>query len=243
MDDRSETGSPDAGGGKASELDHLVGAIASPAATFASIARRPTWLLAMALLAALGAAAVWSLYSKVDASEFLAYLQAQGRQLPDTVSGEQILGWTRVSSVVGAAIFAPVTYMAVAGIFLLLFRMGGGTLDFRRSLSVTLHGFLPFGIAAVVGLGLAATREEISMREIESGGLVPSNLGVFLGEDAGAVVRAVATSVDAFSVWCIVLLALGFSIVAKVGRGKAYGFVGGVWGFGVLLKVAIAALR
>lgn len=243
MDDRNEAGPAEAGIGKASEVDHLVGAITSPTATFASIARRPTWVLALILLAALGAAAVWSLYSKVDAGEFLAYMEAQGTKLPDSVSADQILGWTRVSSVVGAAIFAPVTYLAVAGIFLLLFRMSGATLDFRRSLSVTLHGFLPFGVAAVIGLGIAATREEVAMREIESGGLVPSNLGVFLGDGAGAVVRAVATSVDVFSVWCIVLLALGFSIVAKVSRGRAYGVVGAIWAFAVLLKVAIAALR
>jgi len=244
MSDQSEQPAvPEAEAANASELDHLVGAIASPAKTFASIDRRPTWLLALVLLALLGAAAVWSLYSKVDASEFMSYLEARGQALPPSVSGEQILGWTRVSSVVGAAIFGPVTYVAVAGLFLMLFRMGGGTLDFKRSLSVTVHGFLPFGIAALVGLGLAAVRETISMREIESGGLVPSNLAAFLGEDAGAVVRAVASSVDLFSVWCIVLLAMGFSTVAKVGRGKAYGFVGIVWGVGILLKVAIAALR
>ncbi|MCB9378773.1 MAG: YIP1 family protein [Holophagales bacterium] len=234
---------PEANAGNSSDLDHLIGAITSPTRTFESIARKPTWLLPLVLLALLGAAAVWSLYSKVDASEFLSYLEARGQSLPASVSGEQVLGWTRVSSIVGAAIFGPVTYLVVAGLFLMLFRMGGGTLDFKRSLSVTVHGFLPFGIAAMVGMALATFRETISMREIESGGLVPSNLAVFLGDDASGVVRAIASSVDLFSVWCIVLLAIGYSIVAKVHRGKAYGFVGLVWGVGILVKVALSALR
>jgi hypothetical protein len=226
-----------------SEIDHLIGAIAAPRATFASIARRPTWLLAILLLAGLGTAAIWAGYSKVDPGEFVAYLEAMGRPLPASVSAEQILGWTRVSSAVGAALFAPLTYLVVAAIFLGLLRLAGGELDFRRSLSVTLHGFLPFGVAAVVGLGIAATREEVTMRELESGGLVPSHLGALLGGDASGVVGALASSVDLFSAWCIALLGLGFSIVAGVSRPKAFGAVGAVWGLGILLKLALVALR
>ncbi len=227
----------------AGELEHVIGALTAPRVAFASIARRPTWLLALALLTALGAVAVWASYAKVDAGEFLSYLEASGRPLPAGISGDQILGWTRVSSVVGAAIFAPLTYLAVAGLFLVSLRLFGAELDFRRSLAVTLHGFLPFALAAIVGLGLASFREEISMRELESGSLVPTHLGVFLSEDAGAMARALASSVDLFSAWCIGLLGLGFTIVARVSAGKAYGVVGGIWALGILLKLTMAALR
>ncbi len=243
MSEDLQPGGTDAGRGGGSEVDHLIGALSSPAEAFSSIARRPTWLLALLVLVALSAAAVWSLYSKVDASEFLAYLEAQGRPLPPSVSGEQILGWTRVSSVVGAAVVVPLLYLAVAGIFLMLFRMSGSALDFKRSLSVTVHGLLPFGIAAVIGIGLATFREQVAMREVESGGLVPSSLAVLLGDEAGSVIRALASSVDLFSIWCIMLLALGFSTVAKVSRGKSYLMVGLVWGLGVLIKVGLASLR
>lgn len=231
--------SPAAGGG---EVENLVGALASPRAAFEAIARRPTWVAALVLLALLGTVGVWAAYSKVDAGEFRTYVESSGRKLPDSVSDEQILKWTRVSSVLGAAIFAPLTYLAVAGIFLFLMRMSGAALDFRRSLAVTVHGFLPFGVAAILGLALSTLRTEVSMREIESGALVPSHLGALVSAD-GAVGRAILSSLDLFSVWCVLLLGMGFSIVARLPRAKAYLAVGAVWSLGILLKLALAALR
>jgi len=43
----------------------------------------------------------------------------------------------------------------MAGIFLVLFRLVGSELTFRQSLATTLHGMLPFGVAAVVGIATA----------------------------------------------------------------------------------------
>lgn len=240
MSDAPESPAPAASAG--GEVENLIGALVSPRAAFTALAARPTWILALLLLAALGAAAIWAGYSKVEAGDFRGYLEEMGRPLPDSVSDEQLLGWTRVSSVVGAALFAPLTYLAVAGIFLFLVRMLGGELDYRRSLAVTVHGFLPFAVAAVCGLGISTVRSEISMREIESGGLVPSHLGALVDAD-GAVARALLSSLDLFSVWCIALLGLGFSIAARLPRSKAYGAVAAVWGLGILIKLGLAALR
>ena len=107
---------------------------------------------------------------------------------------------------------------------------------------MTVHGFLPFGLAAICGLALATMRSEITMREIESGGLVPSHLGALIDAD-GAVARALLSSVDLFSVWCIALLGLGFAIAARLPRAKTYGAVAAVWGLGILIKLGLAALR
>lgn len=236
------TPSPAPAAGAGGEIENLVGALVSPRTAFAAIARRPTWIVALLLLAALGAVAIWSGYAKVDAAEFRSYLESMGRKLPDGVSDQQILAWTRVSSVVGAALFAPLTYLAVAGIFLFLMRMLGGELDFRRSLAVTVHGFLPFGVAAICGLALATLRESVTMRELESGGLVPSHLGALIEAD-GAIARALLSSLDLFSVWCIALLVLGFTTVTGLPRSKSLGAVAAVWLLGVLIKLSLAALR
>jgi len=236
--------SPAPGAAAGGEVENLVGALVSPRATFQALALRPTWVLALVLLTALGAAVIWASYAKVDAGGFRSYLEAAGRPSPAGVSDEQFLGWTRVSSVVAAAIFGPVTYLAVAGILLGLVRMAGGALDFRRSLAVTAHGFLPFGVAAVVGLAMATFRAEITMEQIEAGALVPSHLAALLGSaEVGAVGRALLTSADLFSVWCIALLSLGYATVARLSRGRALAVVASVWALGILIKVLLAALR
>jgi hypothetical protein len=224
-------------------VDHLVGAITAPVRTFESISRHPTWRLALVLLALLGAIAVWIGYGKVEPGDFMAYLEASGRPLPPSFDAEQALRFARVFGVTAAVIFAPLMYLALAGIFLWLLRMMGAELDYRRSLAVTTHGMLPFAVASIVGLAIATTREEIAMRDVEGGAWIPSHLGVFAGDDAGNLARAALSSVDLFSVWCIVLLGLGYAIVGRVGRSKAFTAVGIVWGIGILVKLGLAALR
>jgi hypothetical protein len=119
--------------------------------------------------------------------------------------------------------------------------MLGSEMDFVRSLSVAIHGSVPLGAAAIIGIPVALGRSEMSMEELQGGQYLMSNLGFLAGEEAGAVTRALLTSVDLFSVWCIILLTIGYRIVARVSRGAALAVTLAVWGLGVLLKVAMAA--
>ena len=43
------------------------------------------------------------------------------------------------------------------------------------------------------------------------GRLLPSNLGAFLPEQSSPVLLALATSIDLFSIWAVVLLTLGMA--------------------------------
>ncbi len=120
--------------------------------------------------------------------------------------------------------------------------MLGSDLTFRQSLATTVHGFLPFGLAALAGIAIALGRDEIRLADMQAGGLVPSHLGVLAGENAGKVLRALLGSVDLFSAWCVALLATGYRVVARVSRGAAWGVVGSLWAVGILIKLALAAI-
>ena len=54
--------------------------------------------------------------------------------------------------------------------------------------------------------------------------------------------RALLTSVDAFSAWCVALLAIGFTEVARVSRSAAWTTVLVVWGAGIGLKLVLATI-
>jgi hypothetical protein len=56
------------------------------------------------------------------------------------------------------------------------------------------------------------------------------------------VALALLGSVNLFSLWAIVLLVIGYSIVARVSRATAMAVVSSVWLLGVALKVAVIAL-
>jgi len=218
---------------------HLFAVLTSPSEGFAALAARPTFALVLVLLAVLGVSAVWIGMSKVTVQDFLSTIEESGREVPPEIREDperfvSIMRWTQAGS---AAVLAPAMYLALAGIFLALFRLLGSDLAFRQSLATTVHGFLPFGLAAIAGIAIALGKDQIRLQDMQSGGLVPSHLGIFAGEDAGKLLSSLLGSLDLFSAWCVALLATGYRTVARVSRGAAWGVVGAVWALGILIKL------
>jgi hypothetical protein len=225
-----------------SALSRLWRVLIAPEATFRSIAARPTWALVLLVILALVGVAIYVSFDRIDAQDLVKSMEEQGRQMPPNMTPERLAAITKWTSLGGALVFVPVLYLLTALVFWVALRMFGSDIDYRRSLSVTLHGMLPFGLASLVGIPIALAREHISMTELQSGGLVKSSLGFLVSEDTSKAVQALLTSVDLFSIWSIVLLIIGFRVVGRVARGNATAIVLVVWGIGVLLKVGLAAV-
>lgn len=226
-----------------SSFSRVISVLTAPAKTFAAIAERPTFVVPLVLLAVLGAVVVNVTFTKVDPTDFVRSLEEQGRELPPNApSPETMLSIGRWAGTAGALLIGPFTYVIVALLFWVLLRLLGSDLDFVRSLSVTAHGFVPFGLAALIGIPVALARESISLEDAQGGQFLQSNLGVLAGEDTSQVIKALLSSVDVFSIWCIILLAIGYRVVGKVSKGAAWGSVLAIWGVGVLIKVGMAAI-
>lgn len=228
---------------ESSSARNLVQALVSPREAFTALARRPTTALALVVLVALGAVAIYVAMSRVPAESLVASIEEGGSELPPDARDdpEKFLRMALWSQTAMAVVFGPALYVAVAAIFLVIFRLFGSDIAFRQSLAVTIHGMLPFGVAAVAGVAVALGRDEIGLEELRSGSLLASHLGFLATEDTGELTRALLTSADLFSAWCVALLALGYRIVARVGAGAAWGAVLAIWLVGVAIKVALAA--
>jgi len=234
----SSTGSP-----AGSSWSHLVNVFFSPAETFRRLKARPVFGLALATLVILAAIVGSVAFSKVTAADFLQSLEASGKTLPDQVreNPERVLMISRWSQGIAAPIMAGIVYILAAAIFHGGFRMLGSEIGFRQSLATALHGLLPLALAALVGTVIALGQETISMEDLRGGAFLVSNLGFLAGETTGKVTRALLTSVDLFSAWCVFLLALGFRIVAGVSKARSWTVVLVIWGAGVALKVLFAS--
>ena len=68
-----------------------------------------------------------------------------------------------------------------------------------------------------------------------------TNAGYFIGPDGSPVLRALLTPLDVFSIWTLVLTAIGITCISKVKRGTAFGVVFGWFAVVTLARVAIAA--
>ena len=75
-----------------------------------------------------------------------------------------------------------------------------------------------WGVKSILSLPALLSRSEITYEDATSGGLLPSNLGFLMSEDASMPMKGIAASVDLFSIWSLFLMVIGYAIVARVSR-------------------------
>jgi hypothetical protein len=220
----------------------IVGVFASPVRTFASIAEKPTWLLPVAIGAAVSLPLSELILSKTDWRAVVsAQIAASGRTLPEAQLESSIETARRLSWVWDvAAVVAPLLLtLLIAAVFWAACHAFGWEVRFRQSLGVTAHAYLP-GVLYSIGLGAALwSRTTIDPQKV--GDLLPTNLGYF-APDADKVTHGLMASVDLFSFWTMALLVLGLSAAAKASRGRVAALVVVLWALYVLGKAGATGL-
>jgi hypothetical protein len=100
----------------------------------------------------------------------------------------------------------------------------------------------------LVTVGSLMLRDEASLRDIDPtkpATITVTNLGVLLDEGVSPVIRAVASSIDIFTIWFLILLSIGFAAISgarKMKASKTGALVFGLWFVWILLVVGYASL-
>lgn len=230
--------------------DHAFGRVlavlVSPAATFRSIASRPTWLAPALVVFALGLVSTVLSVPKVDWRAVAEEQMASGfaGQMSEAQLDQQIELTARVSSTVAyvlAVVGVWVVLLLLALLFWIAFRFVGGELRFGASLAVTAHSFMPHAVAALLAIPLLLGRTEVTSEELQRGGILTSSLA-FLAPEGSRVMAAFLGSFDLFSLWALALFVIGYRAVAKVSTAAAVGTVGGLWLVWVVGRVGLTAV-
>lgn len=232
-------------------LKRLGAVLWAPADTFRDIRERPTWAVGLVLLLLIGATVTWVAVQKVD-------VDAQRDLLRDTFEERQGLRGAELERQVDqvmqfnrrVAPFTPLiglvisigAYALIAALFLVAFRLAGGDLGFVQSFATTVHGMVPLGVAGLIALPLVLAQETVDPERLQSGSLLASNLSFLAPEDAPGTLVALLASVDFFTLCAVILLVIGYSVVARVSKGVAAGVVVGAWAVWIGIKVGLAAL-
>jgi hypothetical protein len=117
----------------------------------------------------------------------------------------------------------------------------GGRAKFGDIFAVIYYAWLP-GIIKVL-LGMAVIYGGMAPESFNAKNFAPTNLGAFLDPvDTNKALYALATSLDAVTIWTLVLLSIGVAAVAGVKRSSGYIAVFGWWAVVVLASVGIAAI-
>jgi Yip1-like protein len=226
-----------------SSFGRLLGALVAPVKTFRSLAERPTWGVALLAVYLLGSGVALLAFQKVDfAAGLHEQLAEQGRQLP--AGAEERAVPIAKAATVGAILAVPLIFLFLIPAIYLVFNLLGGEIDYKRSLAVVLHASMPRALAALLAVPVVLSRGELSLKELQGGSFLHSNLS-FLAPETGPALRVLLTSCDLFTVWSIVLSIVGFHLVARVGKGTAAAVVLLLWvlGIGILAGLALLGAR
>ena len=142
---------------------------------------------------------------------------------------------------VGAVLGAFIGALVVAAILLAAFNlMSGGGINFVTSLGIVTHSWVPGIIGGLLGI-LVIFLKDPSTVDIQH--LVATNAGAFLSDDAPKWQESLLSSLDIFTFWTMILMAIGYSAAnpKKISFGKALVTIGVVWAIYVACKVGFAS--
>ena len=215
-----------------SPVGRIFGVFFSPKATFEDIVRKPTWLLALALTVVLAAAAVvtlnqhfdWRGYvaQQIEKSPSAANLSAAQKQQQIDV-GAKI---APISAYVFGILLPPLSLLVIALVLMLAFNLTvGAGANFKTSLSIVAHAFVPPGIVTTILFITVLFLRPVGSFDLDNP--VATNVAVFLPEDSAKWLVGLCKNIDILEFWKLVLLGIGFSAVnpRKLKGAKAFNIV------------------
>lgn len=226
----------------------LIGALVSPKQAFEDVARRPSWVAPIVLMAILGLVVSYALNQRMDWGSYIrqqaeksprfAQLSEEQKQQALETQVKYAPVFSYVIGGLGSVLSALFLAMVYWGAFSLL---AGTNPGFGKSFGITSHALLPSVIATVLAVVTIFLKRS---GDVDPEHLVASNAGALLSTDAPRWQMSLASSLDIFWIWVMLLLAMGFSATnpKKVSFGKAIGIVFGLWIVWVIMKVGWAAI-
>ncbi len=232
-----------------SELGRLTNVFFEPRSAFADIAARPRpWaplalsvLMALVFMTAFSQRVGWERFAR-QTIESASQMQNMPPEQRERAVAMQ-LKIMPVMGYVGAVLGTAVTALIVAGVLLLIFKaFMGAAITFKQMFGITAYSFLPgvvSGLAALVVMFLKDP-DEFNLQNPTA-----FNLGAFFNPESTAKWKiALGSSIDLFTIWIVVLLAIGVATAARrMSFGKALTGVLTPWLLWVLLKTGFTALR
>jgi hypothetical protein len=223
----------------------LIGVFFSPGKAFADIARRPTWWIPLIIAAVFSTIYLNAFTQRVGWESVIrpAIERSANTQNMPAQQREQLIRTTAgIYKYVGygSAVLTLFYVFIVAVLLMFLFdTMMSAGIGLKRMMAIVAYGFLPLVIQTALSMLVLFLKDP---EEFNLQNPLMFNVGAYLSSDAPAALRALGSSIDVFSLWIIILLAIGVSSAArKMSFGKAFAGIALPWALFVGLKTMAAA--
>jgi hypothetical protein len=229
---------------KPNSFQRIIGVLFSPDATFASIARRPDWVVPLLFILILSLANGIVLSSRIDfgapAREAMAQNKNMTQEQMDRAE-KMSVGMGKVAKFI-APVIAIIVLLIVAGALLLTIRLMGGEGDFKQAFSVTCYAWIPNVLQAIILTIIVLAKGATGINPQTFPTMVRSNPAFLVDMKTQPMAFALLSSLDLFTIWVLVLLIIGFAYVGRVSKAKAAVAVLSLWAVTILFKLVPAAL-
>ena len=225
-----------------SPIGRIIGVFFSPKPTFEDIARKPSWILPVAISTILSIIAMVALNQRMNWRDYVAQQiekSPRAAQLSAEQKQQQIEGGAKITPIVlyVAGVIGPIlSVLVVGGVMMLAYNLlAGAGASFAQALSIVAHAFL-VGLVSTPLFLLVLFLKPYGTMDVENP--VASNLAAFLPEEASKWLVALFKSIDIFSIWMLILIAIGFAAVnpRKLKGAKSWVIAFSVWGAFVILR-------
>jgi hypothetical protein len=231
---------------RVSPFGRIFGVLFSPKPTFEDIARKPTWLLPVLILAILGTVVAVGINQKMNWREYMS------QQIEKSPAGAQLSADQKQQRIEAGAKFAPISayvfgipapVIVVLVVALIMWGaynlLGGANLNYKTALAIVSHAYVPLIIANVLFL-IVLFLKPYGTLDLDNP--VATNLAAFLPEDTAKWLLAIGKNLDIFVLWITLLIAIGFAAAnpKKLKDGKPYTIAFGMLVVWVILRVGAA---
>ncbi len=232
-----------------SEGQRLINTFFAPSRVFTDLRRSASWWAPFLIIAVVSLLFIYVVDQKVGFAKVVEnQIQLQPKQaerldrLPadqrQRVMQQQVTV-TRIISYAVPVIALGIYAVFAAVLFATLKFVASSDLKYRTLFALIVYTRLPLLLStllAIVSLLAGVSGDGFNIQNPAA-----TNPGYFIDPEGSAVLRALLTPLDVFSIWSLILTAIGITCISKVKRSAAFAVVFGWFAVVVLARVAIAA--
>lgn len=232
-----------------SEAARIIDTFIAPSKTFTDLRRSASWWAPFLLMVIVSTAFVFTVSQKIGfrkVTETQVQMSpkqsAQLDNLPADQREQQLQTRTTGTRIVSyiVPVFILFFWLIIASVLFATFKFAAGAdVSFKVSFAIVVFAALPQvlkTVLATIAVLAGASADSFSFQNP-----IATNPGYLLNPADSVFLYSLASALDIFMIWTLVLTAIGFTCVSKVKRGTAFAIVFGWWLIVTLVASGLAA--
>jgi hypothetical protein len=227
----------------------IIDTFIAPSKTFTDLRRSAAWWAPFLLMVVVSTLFIYIAGQKIGFRKIMEnQMQAQPKQqerleqLPPDQREDRMVSGAKFTAIISYAfpVITLLIWLMIAAVMYATFRFAAGAdVSFKVSFAIVIYAALPLMLKSL--LAMLSVAAGMSPDSFSFQNPVATNPGYFMSPANGVFLFSIATAVDIFMIWTLVLTAIGFTCVSKVKAGTSYAIVFGWWLVFTLIGASLAS--